>query len=200
MSSGTEREEITALLLAHGRGEDGSLDRLVERVYDDLRRIARSQLRRNVRGTLDTTGLVNEAYIRLVDGRKVSFEDRGHFFAVASQVMRWVVVDRARKVSAQKRGGNEADVTLDEGEIVIDAQAERLLDLDRALDSLSQVDPRLTKIVECRFFAGLSLAESAEALGISPRTANRDWARAKAWLLRDLRDSGQGEGAGSESR
>ncbi len=187
MSAESSREQITDLLVAHGRGDQKAFDRLVELVYRDLYKIAQGQLRKNVRGTLDTTGLVHEAYIRLVDGSRVSFSDSSHFFAAAAQVMRWIVVDRARKASAKKRGGCEPELTLDSRDLVVETQSEKLIDLNRALEALSEVDERLTRIVECRFFAGLGMAESAKALGVSLSTANRDWARAKAWLLRELR-------------
>lgn len=190
MEPKTDRERITALLIDHARGDRGSFDELVDLVYEDLRRIAHRQLRKNARGTLDTTGLVNEAYIRLVDADRVSFKDGSHFFATAAQAMRWIIVDRARMVSARKRGGRDADLTLEPDDLAIEEQADRLIDLDRALERLSTIDERLTKLVECRFFAGLSVEEAASALGISTRTADRDWQRAKAWLLSEL-----GEGA-----
>lgn len=187
--SGVPREGVTQLLIAYRDGDREAFDRLVPMVYDDLRRIARRQLRRGGRPghTLDTTGLVHEAYLKLVDPAKVDWQDRGHFLAVSARAMRQVIIGYARKRSAEKRGGGERPVTLDEAQIAIDDQAERLLALDRALERLGERDERLARVVECRFFAGLSEEETAQALGVSLRTAQRDWMRARAWLKEELR-------------
>lgn len=182
------REGVTQLLIAYRDGDRDAFDRLVPMVYEDLRRIARRQLRRGAPGqTLNTTGLVHEAYLKLVDPAKVDWQGRGHFLAVSARAMRQVIIGYARKRSAGKRGGGERPVTLDEAQIAVDEQAERLLALDRALERLGGKDPRLAQVVECRFFAGLSEEETAQALGVSLRTAQRDWMRARAWLKEELR-------------
>lgn len=187
-AAGSRPEGVTQLLIAYRDGDREAFDRLVPMIYDDLRRIARRQLRRGSPGqTLDTTGLVHEAYLKLVDPAKVDWQDRGHFLAVSARAMRQVVIGYARKRSAGKRGGGERPVTLDEAQIGIDDQAERLLALDRALERLGAHDERLARVVECRFFAGLSEEETAQALGVSLRTAQRDWMRARAWLKEELR-------------
>jgi RNA polymerase sigma factor (TIGR02999 family) len=179
--------DVTTLLHAHGRGEAGAFEALVPLVYADLRRLARAQRRRQSAGdTLDTTGLVHEAYARLVDGARASWNDRSHFLAVAAKVMRHILVDYARTRGRLKRGGNLQVETLDEDMLAVARDAERLLDIDRALERLIDVDPRLVRLVECRFFAGLSEQETAEALGLSLRTVQRDWLRARAALRRDL--------------
>ena len=179
--------EITELLKAHRSGDEPAFDELVARLYDDLRRLARQQLRRNRRGlTLDTTSIVNEAYMRLVDERGVDWNDRCHFFAIASRTMRRILIDNARKTAAEKRGGDLQMVTLDEWGIPAAAQADALLDLDRALEGLSQFSERQAQVVEYRFFGGLSAIEIAELLGVTTRTVERDWAKAKAWLMNEL--------------
>ena len=182
--------DVTALLRAHRGGEPGAFDRLVPLVYEDLRRVARAQLRRlRVGETLDTTGLVHEAYLRLVDPERATWHDRGHFLAVSAVAMRQILIDHARERSRLKRGGGEAPVTFDEALAAVSADAERLLDIDRALDDLARTDARLARIVECRFFGGLSEQETADALGLSLRTAQRDWLKARAWLRERLKTS-----------
>jgi RNA polymerase sigma-70 factor, ECF subfamily len=179
--------DVTTLLLAHGRGEAGAFDALVPLVYADLRRVARAQRRRlNGGDTLDTTGLVHEAYARLVDAARVSWNDRGHFLAVAAKVMRHILIDYAKARGRLKRGGNQQVETLDEEMLAVARDAERLLDIDRALERLVHIDPRLVRLVECRFFAGFSEQETAAALGLSVRTVQRDWLRARAALRREL--------------
>jgi RNA polymerase sigma factor (TIGR02999 family) len=183
----TEDNDVTALLIAHRRGDPGALDALVPLVYADLRRLARAQRRRVPVGeTLDTTGLVHEAYARLVDRSRASWNDRGHFLAVAAMAMRQILVDYARARHRQKRGGDRRAQTLDDAMIAVERDAEGLLDIDRALARLDSIDPRLVRVVECRFFAGLSEQETAEALGVSLRTVQRDWLRARAALRREL--------------
>ena len=179
--------DITQLLKAHGEGNAEALDQLVPLVYDDLRRIARVQLRRR-RGaeTLDTAGLVNEAYMRLVDQSQATWNSRGHFFAVSSIAMRQIVVDHARRRARVKRGGDQGFVPLDEARDQASDDAERILEVDLALQKLAGVDPRLAKVVECRYFAGLSESETALALGVSVRTAQREWYKARAWLRSEL--------------
>lgn len=165
-----------------------SLDRLMPLVYDELRAIAHRQLaaRGGGAGTLQTTGLVHEAYLKLVDHSRAEERDRAHFLALASVAMRHVLVDRARSRVAQKRGGEQVRVTLDEQQIAVDDQPEALLQLDDAMKRLAQGQPRLAQVVECRFFAGLTEDEIAEALGITVRTVQRDWAKARMLLRREL--------------
>ena len=183
----TEPGEITQLLHAYAGGDREAFDQLVPMVYDELRRIARNHLRRTNRGaTLDTTGLVHEAYLKLAGQKGMRVEDRGHFLAIAACAMRQVIISRARARLAAKRGGGEIPLTLDEERVGSDAQAEWLLDLDRTLDLLRERDEKLARTVECRFFAGLSEEETAQALGVSLRTAQRNWMRARAWIRAEL--------------
>jgi len=189
--------EVTLLLRALRDGETGAFDRLVPLVYDELRRIAHGHLRRHRSGgTLDTTGLVHEAYLKLAAQEGLDVRDRGHFLAVSARAMRQVLVDFARARAAAKRGGPEARrVTLEDDSAAVAAQAERLLDVDRALERLRAHSDRLSRVVECRYFAGYSEEETAEALGVSLRTAQRDWLRARAWLRQEL-DRGSAESEG----
>jgi RNA polymerase sigma factor (TIGR02999 family) len=165
-----------------------SLDRIMPVVYDELRAIAHRQLaaRGGGAGTLQTTGLVHEAYLKLVDHSRAEERDRAHFLALASVAMRHVLVDRARSRVAQKRGGEQVRVTLDDQHILVDDQPEALLQLDEAMKRLSSLQPRLAQVVECRFFGGLTEDEIAEALGITVRTVQRDWAKARMLLRREL--------------
>lgn len=187
--SGTRKaktREVTALLIAYRNGDHGAFDRLVPLVYDDLRRIARRHRRRGGK-TLDTTSLVHESYLKMVDQSQVAWQDRAHFLAVSARAMRQVIISYARRRNAAKRGGGDEPITLEEGRIAVDQQAERLLSLDHALSRLAETHERLARIVECRFFAGLSEEETAAALDISLRTAQRDWMRARAWLKQELK-------------
>lgn len=188
-----ETGEVTRLLAALRAGEGDAVDRLLPLVYDELKRIAHGHLRRHRHGgTLDTTGLVHEAYLKLAGGG-IDVRDRGHFLAVSARAMRQVLVDLARARAAAKRGGPAArPVTLEEDSASVDAEAERLLDLDRALDRLRAVNERLAAVVECRYFAGYSEEETAEALGVALRTAQRDWLRARAWLREALSEESGG--------
>ena len=164
-----------------------ALDQLVPVVYEHLRAIARRQLAvRPGGGTLSTTGLVHEAYIKLANQANAEWRDRAHFFAIASVAMRHVLVDRAKSRLAQKRGGPRHRVTLDEAQVSADDQPEALLELNDAVERLAAVEPRLARVVECRFFGGLSEDETAEALGITTRTVQRDWAKARMLLRRAL--------------
>ena len=184
--------EVTQLLRAYGDGDSSAFDRLVPLVYEQLRRMARRHMRRTDRGqTLDTTGLVHEAYMKLAGSPGLRLEDRGHFLAVSACAMRQVIISRARARAAEKRGGGVVPVTLDEQRMGAADQSGWLLDLDRALDKLRERNDRLARVVECRFFAGLSEEETAEALGVSLRTAQRDWTRARAWLRAELEESGE---------
>ena len=180
-------QDVTRLLTEWSEGDPAALDRLLPLVYADLRRIAARQLRSERREhTLSATAVVHEAYLRLIGQRQVRLADRAQFFAAAATQMRRILVDHARARSAQKRGGAELRVTLDEeiaAEITHDLD---LLALDRALDELAALDPRVARIVELRFFGGLSLDDAALAMDISRRTVAREWALARAWLLRRL--------------
>lgn len=168
-------------------GRRDTLDRLMPLVYDQLRAIARRQLALREHGaTLSTTGLVHEAYLKLVDQSRVAWGDRGHFFALASVAMRHVLTDRARARLTRKRNGGMRCVTLENEQIPQEDLPEAMLELNEALDRLSAVDPRLAQVVECRFFGGLSEEETAEALGVTARTVQRDWAKAKMLLRRAL--------------
>ncbi|MDX1997621.1 MAG: ECF-type sigma factor [Thermoanaerobaculia bacterium] len=179
--------EITRLLDAHRQGDAGAFGELLPLVYDDLRRLARRQLGRGrPDAVLDTTGLVHELYLKLAGPRGFDSVNRGHFFHLAARAMRQVVIGYARKRSSAKRGGGRVETTLDDGHLAIAEDAERLLAVDAALARLGERDPRLVQVVECRFFAGLSESETAEALGTSLRTAQRDWNRARAWLREEL--------------
>jgi RNA polymerase sigma factor (TIGR02999 family) len=181
------RTDITELLIAHGGGDAAALNRLVPLVYDDLRRLARVQLRRRRPGdTLDTNGLVHEAYLRLVDQSRASWRDRGHFFAVSALAMRQIAVDHARRRARAKRGGGQAEVPLDQISEPAAREAVRILEVDEALNRLAAVDERLARVVECRYFAGLTEQETAAALGVSVRTAQREWFKARAWLRSEL--------------
>jgi RNA polymerase sigma factor (TIGR02999 family) len=179
--------ELTELLRAYAAGDAAAFDRLVPLVYDDLRRVARRQLRRGSRGAvLDTTALVHEVWFKLSDGGAVAWQDRGHFLAVSARAMRQVIVDEARRRNAGKRGGGQVDAVLDEARVASAGDALQVLAIDQALDRLAARSPRLAQVVECRFFAGLGEEETAEALGVSLRTVQREWTRARAWLREDL--------------
>jgi RNA polymerase sigma factor (TIGR02999 family) len=169
-------------------GDNESLDRLIPFLYEELKRAAHRQLRREQPGqTLRTTDLVHEAYLRLVDQTQLTRRGRAYFFAAAARAMRQVLIDRARRRRAAKRGGGLPDVDIDGAAIPVDAFAERLLDLDAALEQLARLSPRQARVLECRYFGGLSVEETAEALEISARTVKYDWALARAWLYGVLR-------------
>ena len=180
-------EPITALLLQASLGDRAAMDQLLPLVYDQLRRMASSSLRRERPDhTLGTTGLVHEAYLRLVDQTRVGWRDRAHFYAVAALAMRRILVDYARRHRRAKRGGGQRPVSLDEGAVSLDERAENIVALDEALTRLAELNPRLSRIVECRFFGGLTEEEIAEALGVTTRTVKRDWAKARGWLYQEL--------------
>jgi RNA polymerase sigma factor (TIGR02999 family) len=179
---------LTQLLVAWGQGDEAALDKLVPMVHAELRRIARRHLGRERQGhTLQPTALVNEAYLRLVDIQQVQWQDRTHFFAMSSRVMRRVLVDAARARGYQKRGAGAHRVSLDESLIGAPQQGADIIALDDALNALAVVDPRKSQVVELRFFGGLSVEETAEALHVSDRTVKRDWTMAKLWLLKELK-------------
>ncbi|HWM89327.1 MAG TPA: ECF-type sigma factor [Thermoanaerobaculia bacterium] len=186
--------EVTRLLAAVRQGDRGAMERLVPLVYGELQAVARRQLRRHRPGqTLDATGLVHEAWLKLVDQKGAVWQDRAHFLSVAGVAMRHILVDAARRRSARKRGGEDLRITFDElrpgrQEPDADAVAVEILDLDRALTSLAALDERLSRLVELRFFAGLTEEETAEALGTSERTVRRDWRKARAFLFQALSD------------
>jgi RNA polymerase sigma factor (TIGR02999 family) len=179
------RDPIPTSELLTGRRD--SLDRLMPAVYDELRAIARRQLSgREGGGTLSTTGLVHEAYLKLVDHSRIAWRDRSHFFALASVAMRHVLVDRARARLAQKREGGVRRVTLDSGLIAAPDQPEAMLQLSDAIERLAHVEPRLARVVDCRFFGGMSDDEIADALQVTTRTVQRDWVKARMLLRRAL--------------
>jgi RNA polymerase sigma factor (TIGR02999 family) len=179
--------DITSQLLAWRAGEPSAVDRLFPLVYDELRRIAHRQIVREPAGhTLDTTGLVHEAYLKLVDQTRAQWNDRSHFFAVASNAMRRILVDYARSYRTEKRGSAPTRVSLTDNMLVAEERADTLIAVDEALVELAQIDGRLSKVVECRFFAGLTEDETAEVLGVTARTVRRDWTKAKGWLSKRL--------------
>lgn len=178
--------EVTQLLLACREGGKEALDALYPAVYFELRNVAEAKLSRERSGhTLNPTALVHEAYFKLID-HDVAWENRNHFYAVASRAMRQVLVDYARKRAAGKRGGVAEDVTLEDVGPIAASQPERLLELDSALNELEQLDSRQGEIVTCRFYAGYTIEETAEILGVSQATVKRDWRTAKAWLSRQM--------------
>ncbi len=180
--------EVTRLLSALADGDDDALRQLIPLVYDDLRAIARGRVAGEQQGhTLNTTAVVHEAYVRLVEGDGQAWRDRTHFFAVASRVMRHILIDYARMKRAEKRGGGVIPISLGEAEAGEDPEFVDVLELNDALERLAAHDERLERIVECRFFGGMSMEETAEALGVSVRTATRDWRRARAYLYDALR-------------
>lgn len=178
-----ETSEVTALLRRAEAGDASALDQCLPLVYDELRRIASRVARRGRRGaTLATTALVNEAYLRLAGSEVGGWADRGHFFAVAARAMRFIQVDHARQRLAAKRGGDQRRLDLDLAELPIEQQADLVVEVGAALERLSEIDPRMTQVVECRFFAGYTEQETAEILKISDRTVRRLWVKARAWL------------------
>jgi len=186
------REDITQLLRDMSRGQRDALDRLIPMVYDELREIAHRQLRNERSGhTLSTTALVHEAYLRLVNVNQVQWKDRAHFVAVAARVMRRILVDYARARSRDKRGGDAVRIPLTDVPDIAVADGD-LLAFDGTLDRLVAINERLCRVVECRCFGGMSVDETAAALGTSPATVKRDWAFSRAWLNRELAGSGAG--------
>jgi len=178
-------QEVTQLLAAWGQGDRSALDRLLPLVHAELRRIARRQMSQERPGhTLQATALVNEAYLKLAGQQEFEWQNRAHFFAVAAQVMRHILIDHARAHAREKRGGGAIQVSLNEIAVVNEDQAEHFIALDEALRSLEYLDPQKSKIVELRYFGGLSIEETAEVLDISSRTVRREWQRARAWLYR----------------
>ncbi|MGH9464213.1 MAG: ECF-type sigma factor [Thermoanaerobaculia bacterium] len=188
MDPSAGRRSVTAVLSAAGREGRDVFEELLPLVYDELRRMAHRQLAHERRQrTLSTTGLVHEAYLKLVDQTQVPVKSRAYFFAAASHAMRQVLVDAARRRRRLKRGAGEAPLNLDDFQVAADDFAAELTDLDEALERLAALFPRQARVVECRFFGGLSVEETAEALELAPRTVKRDWSLARAWLYRELR-------------
>jgi RNA polymerase sigma factor (TIGR02999 family) len=189
----TGAHEITEMLIAWRGGDRAVLDRLFPVIYQELRRIAHRRLNaERTSHTLGTTALVNEAYLKLVDQTRVNWSDRAHFFAVAANAMRRILVDYARRHAAEKRKASAEALSLDgespDAVAIADERAETLVALDEALTQLRSIEARLADVVECRFFGGLSEEETAEALGVTSRTVRRDWVKAKAWLYATLRE------------
>ena len=178
-------EAVTQLLKDWGNGDEAALDRLMPLVYEELHRLAHQYMSRERDGhTLQTSALVNEAYCRLIDQKDVQWQNRAHFFGIAAQIMRRILVDHARSRISAKRGGAAPRVPLEEAMIVSEERAADVVALDDALKSLMEIDPRKSQIVELRFFGGLSIEETAQVLNVSPGTVMRDWTLAKAWLRR----------------
>ena len=178
--------DVTRLLVAWGEGNEAAFEQLAPLVYDELRRIAGHFMRgERVGHTLQATALVNEAYVRLIDIKKVTWQSRAHFYGMSARFMRRILVDFARSKQYQKRGAGAQQVSFDEGMLVSDPGRDLVM-LDDALEALAQVDKRKSQVVEMRYFGGLTVEETAEALKVSPETVMRDWKLAKAWLLRAL--------------
>ena len=182
--------EITELLEQWSGGNQAALDQLYPLVYAELRQLARSYMRREPKGhTLQTTALINEAYVRLVDQQSVRWQNRSHFFAISAQIMRRILVDHARQHLQAKRGGGAKKISLDEVMIVAKERSEEVLMLDEALANLARLDPRRSQVVELRYFAGLNNSEIASVLQISENTVMRDWNLARAWLYQQLSET-----------
>jgi len=188
--------DVTLVLLAARAGEEGAAGRLWSLVYDQLRQIAHRELSRLSGGsTLATTDLVHEAYVKCVDITRVAWQDQAHFFAIACRAMRQILIDRARLKGTQKRAGRGCQLPLQEAVVMAEQRSEDLLALDEALDRLARHDERLARVVGCRFFGGFSVEETAGVLGISHRTAEREWQRARSYLYRMLQPEGEGNDA-----
>jgi RNA polymerase sigma factor (TIGR02999 family) len=180
--------EVTELLLKWGQGDEGALERLIPLVYRELHQIARRHMGHEGAGhSLQATALVNEAYLRLIGAKDVAWHDRAHFLAVAARVMRRILVDHARARRYQKRGGHAAKVTFDEALVVTNEPRHDFVALDDALEALATFDERKSRVIELRFFGGLSVEETASVLKVSPATVMGDWRLAKAWLQREMR-------------
>lgn len=191
-----KESRITTLLQAHACGDDEAMDELIPLVYNEMHKMAKSRLfGERPDHTYCATALVHEAYLKVVDFNRIDWQNRNHFFAIASQIMRNILVDYAVKQKAQKRGGNRHKVTLGEEHIKREMNLEEIISVDHALKKLEKLDERQAKVVECRFFGGLTIEETANTLGISEPTVSRDWKVARAWLNRELGVSGKGHGA-----
>lgn len=180
-------QEVTQLLVDWGNGNQAALDRLMPVVYTELRQLAHWYMRRERPDhTMQTTALIHEAYLRLVDQNQVRWQHQAHFFGIAARLMRQILIEHARSHTRAKRGGGVGTISLDEAAIVSQARATELLALDDALERLATIDPRKSQVVELRFFGGLSVEEAAQVLNIAPNTVLRDWRMAKAWLRREI--------------
>jgi RNA polymerase sigma factor (TIGR02999 family) len=180
--------DITALLIDWSKGDKAALDKLFPLVERELHRLAHSYMRKEASDhTLQTTALVNEAYLRLVDQKNTRWQNRAHFFGIAARIMRRILMNYARDQQRLKRGGNAIQVSLSEADVVSGTKVSELLALDEALDRLATIDERKAKVVEFRYFGGLSVEETAEVLDVSSITVTRDWNMAKAWLAREIR-------------
>ena len=179
--------QVTQLLVAWGKGDELAGDQLMSLVYEELHRLAHRYMKRESPGhTLQTSALVNEAFVRLVDQKNVRWQNRAHFFCIAAQMMRRILVDYARGRKCAKRGGGAQQISLDEGLTVSEGRSAEVVGVHEALEQLAEFDPRKSQIVELRFFGGLSIEETAGVLGVSPGTVRRDWTLAKAWLRREI--------------
>jgi RNA polymerase sigma-70 factor (ECF subfamily) len=179
--------QVTGLLIAWGQGDESAFEQLVPLVHAELHRLAHREMGRERAGhTLQTTALVNEAYMRLIDVSRVQWKDRAHFFAMSARLMRRILVDHARARQSQKRGGDARKVTFEEALVVSAERGSDIVALDDALQALAAVDARKSQVIELRYFGGLSVEETAEALAVSADTVIRDWRLARAWLLREL--------------
>ena len=184
------RDDVTALLGQLVKGDDDAAAKLIPIVYDELRRLAAAYMRRERKDhTLQPTALVNEAYLKLIEQRSVDWQSRAHFFGIAAQVMRRILIDHARGHLRDKRGGGAIPVPLDEALVFAPEQSSELVKLDASLERLAKLDPRQSRIVELRFFGGLTVEQTADMLGISAKTVKRDWSMAKAWLHGDMKTS-----------
>ncbi len=180
-------KDVSQLLREWSEGDQTALDSLMPLVYDELRRMARRHMDRQGQGhTLQTTALIHEAYLKLIDQKEARWQNRAHFFGVAAQAMRHILVDYARARHAAKRGGGAVLVSLDEALVASDERTAELIALDDALEALAVIDHRKCRVVELRYFGGLSVEETAEVLKVSPETVARDWRLARTWLLREL--------------
>lgn len=179
--------EVTQLLIEWSNGDKAALDKLMPLIHEELRRLAHHYMSRERRGhTLQTTALINEAYLRLVNRKNVHWQNRAHFFAIAAQCMRSILVDHARGLAYAKRGGGGTKIPLDDAMTVSREKAAEVVALDEALLTLSELDPKQSRVVELRFFGGLTIEETAEVLDLSPATIKREWMSAKAWLFNQL--------------
>ena len=186
-----DQHEITQLLAEWSDGDQSALDELYPLVYDELHRLARRYMSREKKGhTLQTTALINEAYVRLVDQKNVHWANRSHFFAISAQIMRRILIDHARRHAFAKRGGGAQHVSLEEVAVITPDASRELVRLDEALKSLAEMDPRRSQVVELRYFGGLNNEEIAGVLNISENTVTRDWNMARAWLYQQLTGSG----------
>lgn len=182
------QQEVTGLLLKWSKGDGDALEQLIPVIYPELRKIARRYMsRENAGHTLQTSALINEAYLRLVDQQAVEWQNRAHFFAVAARVMRNILIDHARKHAYGKRGGGAKHIHIEDLAILRQERANEFVELDDALNRLGEIDPRKLEIVELRFFGGLTVDETAEVLKLSPITIKREWRLARAWLFHDIK-------------